>query len=64
VTMATGMLPRGGGGADNVKHCHRYRGRQRQVGSSPADGATPTDEAMPLSPPTDDVDDHNDEGEG
>ena len=34
------------------------------MGSSPAAGATPTDAAMPLSPPTDDGDDHDDEGEG
>jgi hypothetical protein len=33
------------------------------VGSSPAAGATATDAAMPLSPPTDDGDDQ-DEGEG
>ena len=63
VTTATGMLPRGGG-ADDAKRCHRYKGRQQWVGSSPAAVATPTDEAMPLSPPTDDIDDHDDEGEG
>jgi hypothetical protein len=34
------------------------------VGSPPAAGATPTDAAMPLSPPTDDGDDHDDKGEG
>ena len=35
------------------------------MGSSPAAGATPTDVAMPLwSPPTNDGDDHNKEGEG
>jgi hypothetical protein len=34
------------------------------VGSSPAAGATPTDAAMPLSPPTDDGNDHDDKGEG
>jgi hypothetical protein len=33
------------------------------MGSSPAAGATATDAAMPLSPPTDDGDDE-DEGEG
>jgi hypothetical protein len=33
------------------------------VGSSPAAGATVTDAAMPLSPPTDNGDDY-DEGEG
>ena len=52
---------RGGGGADNAK---RYGGRRRRVGSSPAACATPTDAAMPLSPPTDDGNDHDDEGEG
>ena len=34
------------------------------MGSSPAAGATAMDAAMPLSPPTDDGDDHDDEGEG
>ena len=34
------------------------------MGSSPSAGATPMDAEMPLSPPTDDRDDHDDEGEG
>ncbi len=51
-------------GSDNVKRCCRYGGQRRRVGSSPAAGAMPTNAAMPLSPPTDDGDDHANEGEG
>jgi hypothetical protein len=34
------------------------------VGSSPSAGATPTDAAILLSPPTDDGDNHDNKGEG
>ena len=66
VTTAAGMSSCGGGavdnatrggGAGNLKRRCCYGGRQRWVGSSPAAGATATDAAMPLSPPTDDGDD-------
>ena len=53
-----------GGWADDAKHRRRYGGRRRRLGSSPVSGATPTDAAMPLSPPTDNGDNHDDEGEG
>ena len=46
-----------GGGAGDAKRHRRYGGRRRWMGSSPAAGATPTDAAMPLSPPTEDGDD-------
>ena len=52
-----------GGAGDSKRRCH-YRGRRLWVGSFPAAGATATDAAMPLSPPTDDGNDHDDEGEG
>ena len=42
----------------------RRRRRVGIVGSFPAAGATPTDTAMLLSPPTDDGDNHDNEGEG
>ena len=69
VTTAAGMSSRGGGAvddatfggvADDAKHRRRYGGQRRRVGSSPSAGATPTDAAMPLSPLTNDGDDHDD----
>ncbi len=46
-----------GGGAGDVKRHRCYGGQRQWMGSSPAPGATPTDVAMPLSPPTEDGDD-------
>ena len=45
------------GGAGDANRHRRYGGRRRWMGASPAAGATATDAAMPLSPPTDDGDD-------
>jgi hypothetical protein len=66
VMTAAGMSSCGGGGrwttrleggaGDSKRRC-RYGGRRLWVGSSPGTGATATDAAMPLSPPTDDRDD-------
>ena len=46
-----------GGGAGDAKRRRRYGGRRRWMGSYPAAGATAMDAVMPLSPPTDNVDD-------
>ena len=66
VTMAAGISSRGRGGRWTTRLQGEGRRRRRVgfVGSFPAAGATPTDTAMPLSPPTDDGDNHDNEGEG
>ena len=72
VTTVAGMSSCGGGrgrrdywgGGGRREASSSLRRRRRRVGSSPSAGATLTDAAMPLSPPTNDGDNHNDEGEG